>query len=337
MYKNYLSTAQKDEVTAKISSAQNIIISGHINPDGDCLGAALGVYNYLKSMNKNVTIFVPNEFPKYLKWLKGADNILVFNQEDTSHVELVLDAELIFCLDYNELKRCGDISNSLQVSSAYKIMIDHHPSPQDFCNLTVSDTAVSSASELVYCFLKQIDNNFINQDIAENLFVGIVMDTGCFQHNSSLPATFIIIAELLQSGINKDNIFNLLFKNSSENRVKLLGYLLNNKLFFLHDKKTAYIYFSKDEQQQFDYQIGDTESFVNIPLQIAYIEISAFIMESDNHVKISLRSKSYFDVNLLARQYFNGGGHKNAAGGKIYHSLSDTVRFFLNVINNTEI
>jgi len=329
---NYLTELEKKEILLNLEKANKILITGHINPDGDCLGSSLAVYNYLLSKNKEINILMPNDFPDFLKWLPNSSNVHVFSEDNKQQIQVINEAELIFCLDYNELKRIGNVAKFVEKSSAYKIMIDHHPSPQYFCNVTISDTKASSASELVYYFLKQIDYNTINPQVGECVFTGIIMDTGNFQHNSSNPETFETVAELLKIGINKDLIINNLFRNSSENKLRLMGHLLNKKMYIMKDHKTAYIYFTKEEQEFYNYQIGDTESFVNLPLQISNINLSVFFMESDNYIKISFRSKDDFDVNLFARKYFNGGGHKNAAGGKSYKSMNSTIVEFENII-----
>jgi phosphoesterase RecJ-like protein len=271
-----------------------------------------------------------------LRWIKDSDKIIIFDKDNFEHQKCFNNADIIFAVDYNELKRVGNLADFIDKSPAYKIMIDHHLQPHDFCSLTISDIKTSSASELMYYFLKQINPDFLNKDIAEAVMTGIIMDTGIFSFNSSNPETFITVSELLTLGAEKEKIIHLLYNTSSENRLRMLGYVINKKMQVNHNKHTAYTSLTKDELHKFNHKIGDTEGFVNLPLSINGIIFSVFFMESDNYIKVSLRSQGDFDVNLFARKYYKGGGHRNASGGKSFKSMSKTIAEFEENLNNYE-
>jgi len=333
----YISDNDLHKVKEIILQSKNIVITGHLNPDGDCIGASLALYYFLEKYNLSVKIVIPNDFPDFLKWLKNSDKIMIFEKDNPAHIKFFADADLIFAVDYNETKRVGNLGEHIDISNAYKIMIDHHLQPHEFCNLTISDTKTSSASELMYYFLKQINHEFLNSDIAEAIMTGIIMDTGAFNFNSSNPETFITISELLKLGANKDKIIHYIYNTSSENRLRMMGYVINEKMQVYKSKHTAFASLTKDELHKFNHKIGDTEGFVNIPLSIDGIIFSVFFMESDNYVKVSLRSQGDFDVNIFARKPYKGGGHKNASGGKSFKSMSKTITEFEEILKNYDV
>jgi len=317
-----------------INSSKKILVTGHTHPDGDAVGGSLAVYHYFKKLNFDVTIVMPDAIPSSVAWLPMANEIL-FHDENKDRVgELVADADVIFCVDFNEPKRLKSLKVPIEEAKATKIMIDHHPQPDDFVDITFSDTKISSASEYVYYFLKEFDESNLDKTIAECLFLGIVTDTGSFVYSSATPSTFTAASELLSYGIDKQKILSNTLDNYSENRTRLMGYILHNKMVVLSEHKTAYITITKEEFDKFGYENGDHENFVNIPLSIKGIEISALFMEIDDSIRLSFRSSGSFDVNLLARNHFNGGGHQKAAGGKTYKTLSETVDRFVEIIKS---
>lgn len=324
-----------ENLIQKLKTHKNILIITHINPDGDALGASLGLYNFLKQKRNDVFILTPNEHPKYLQFLPGNNDIINFETQNTQAVKALELSELIFAVDFNELSRVGkNLSELIKQSEAYKVIIDHHPYPEyESFNTIISDIKVSSAAELVYQVLKTLkDEGKIVKSVAESIFTGILTDTGCFSYNSSTPQTYQIVAELLQYNVDKNAIYSLVYNNFSEQRTRLMGYCLNQKMKILNQYNTAIIALSLKEKEKFDYQIGDSEGFVNLPFSIQGIKMSVFFMENDNEVKISFRSKDDFPVNEIAQKYFSGGGHKNAAGGRSQKSLNDTIKNFMTIL-----
>jgi phosphoesterase RecJ-like protein len=240
---------------------------------------------------------------------------------------------LIILLDFNHSNRLGEAESHVLDSKAKKIIIDHHLDPEVFADLTISEPSKCSTAELVYELLKAVNSGpFITKSIAESIYVGIVTDTGNFEHGSYSSGTFRIVADLLDSGIEKVRILNLIYNNFSSDRIRLQGFALNKRMVVLPDYKTAYIFLSKDDLTEYNHVKGDTEGFVNMPLSIKGIHFSALFIEKDNFIKLSFRSKGNFPTNEFASLYFSGGGHLNASGGEYSDTLTNTIDYFLKVL-----
>lgn len=321
-----------NKLQAYIEKGDNFVIITHTSPDGDAIGSSLGLYHYLSVLGKdNVNVIVPNAFPAFLKWMPGANDILVYeNRQEEAYVErLIQEADVIFCLDFNELKRIGRLASFVESADGRKIMIDHHLHPGDFAKLVISYPEMSSASEMVFrliCALKGFDD--INQEGAVCIYTGMMTDTGGFTYHSNDPALYLIIQELLKKGIDKDLIYRQVYQVYSEYRLRLMGYTIYEKMSIYPDEKTALITLSLDELRRFHYVKGDTEGFVNIPLSIEGITFVSFIREDADCIKISLRSVGDFPCNVFATTYFSGGGHKNASGGEFYGTLEEAKTVF---------
>ncbi len=242
-------------------------------------------------------------------------------------------ADVIFVVDCNELKRIIRLQEDYNASVAYKVLIDHHPGPDLFVDCMLSDTSVSSTAELIYRFITETGlEKYADKDVATCLLTGIMTDTGCFSHNSSTRKTYETVASLLDYGIDKDEIYNRIYNNYSEKRMHLLGFSLHEKMEVLDEYHTAIISLTRDELNSFNFQVGDTEGFVNYPLSIKGICFSVLFVENGNKIRISLRSKGSFAVNEIARKYFNGGGHTNASGGESFESMEETLSQFKAII-----
>ena len=284
-------------------------------------------------MGHTVDVFVPNKVPDFLKWMKNCDKIHIASREVEKAQEIITNATIIFAVDFNDISRIDTFSDLIKKSNAYKVLIDHHPDPDPLADLIISQTSVSSTAELVYYLLRELNlSNLIDKDISECIYCGIMTDTGCFSFNSSRTETFHTVAELLNYNINKDKIYDLVYDNFSYSRMKLMGYCLDKKMVYLKEHKTAYISLSQKELREYNFRIGDSEGFVNMPLSIKGVILSALFIEKKDMVKISLRSKGNFAVNKIAAEYFHGGGHENASGGESYESLEKTVDKFVNLL-----
>ncbi|MDR2008874.1 MAG: bifunctional oligoribonuclease/PAP phosphatase NrnA [Bacteroidales bacterium] len=317
----------------KIKKAENIIILPHYNPDGDAIGSALGLYNILINYGKNVSVVSPTHFPDFLKWMPGAKKIRALGEKTKSDPNVFTDADLLIGVDFNALNRISNVAVRFSESNAYKILIDHHPDPENFTDIIFSDTSYSSTAEFVYeiisnSFLKE----FLDKNVATCLYTGIMTDTGSFNFNSSNPNTYLVVAKLLELGINKDKIFDEVYNSFSVNRMRFMGHVLLNRMIVIPEMKTAYIYITAKDRKDFKEQFGDTENFVNMPLAIKGIIFSAIFIERDNFIKISFRSKGSFSVNDFSQKYFNGGGHINAAGGESHTSLQETTKKFVDIL-----
>ena len=321
-----------------IEAAERIVILTHLSPDGDAVGSSLGLYHFLKEIGKEPVVIVPNRFPGFLNWMSGAADIVVLEEKHKEVQGLITEADLLICVDFNDLKRIDGAKPFVEQSHAKKILIDHHLLPEAFADVTISHPEISSSSELVFrliCRMGFFQN--ITKACAEAIYVGMMTDTGNFSYASQSPEIYHIISELLSKGIDKDNIYRLVYNTYSENRMRLMGFCLVEKMKLYKEQRTAVISLSLDELARFDYQVGDAEGFVNIPLSIEGIDVSVFVREDVKRVKMSFRSQGTFPVNKMASTYFNGGGHLNAAGGESYLSLAETLDKLEKVIIKNDI
>lgn len=316
-----------------IDEAQRIAIVTHLSPDGDAIGSSLAMWHFLCALGKEAQAIVPNYFPAFFAWLDGADRILVYEADQKAVQKVIFEADLVVCLDFNDRKRVNGVKPFLEQTKAKKLLIDHHIGPEAFADVTISHPEISSASELVYCLIEQMGlHGKITKACAEAIYVGMMTDTGNFSYVSQQPEIYIIISELLELGIDKDAIYRKVYTNYSESRMRLMGYCLVNKMTVYHEKHTAVISLTKEELRQFDFKVGDTEGFVNIPLSIEGITRSIFVRQDERKVKLSFRSQGNVPVNTIASEHFGGGGHLNAAGGESLLTLEETLAKLESVI-----
>ncbi|HIE73566.1 MAG TPA: bifunctional oligoribonuclease/PAP phosphatase NrnA [Flavobacteriales bacterium] len=320
---------------ALISEKKNIVIIVHRGPDGDAMGSALGLYNVLVQLGHIVTVITPNDYASFLYWLPGNEKVIVFTEEKEKAKQITTDTDLIFLLDFGQIGRLDDYGDIVQNSTAKKVMIDHHQEPDEhISDILFSDVTACSTAQIVFEIIKELGyKNLINKDVAECLYTGIMTDTGSFKYSSTTERTHHIIAELIGKGAENSKIHDLVYDNFSENRVKLLGYCLNQKLQIFKENKAAIISLNAEELKQFKFKKGDTEGIVNYALSIEDIIFAVFIAEKEGLVKLSLRSKGNFKVNEIAKKYFSGGGHKNAAGGISDISVNDTIEKLKEIFN----
>ena len=313
----------------QIEIAQKIVIVTHLSPDGDALGSSLGLYHYLRSIGKEPKVIVPNAFPYFLKWMNGTSDIIVNTYIPDVAERMIKNADLIFCLDFNTLKRIGVLGEHVQESSAKKILVDHHLYPDDNFDVIISYPIISSTCEIIFRLITQLgDFDKISTVIAECIYTGMMTDTGGFTYQSNDPEIFEIISLLLKKGIDRDHIYRNVFNNYSDQRFRLLGFTLSQRMKIYPEHKASLIYLSKEDQKQFTLTKGDTEGFVNYPLSIKNIIFSVFIREDEELIKISLRSQGNFPSNEFAADFFNGGGHLNASGGEFYGNIEDAISLF---------
>ncbi len=317
-----------------IDNAKKITILTHISPDGDALGSSLGLYWYLLGIEKDVKIVVPNRFPEFLAWMPGSENIVVALDDNAAAERTIADAELLFFLDFNTLNRINWLKNAAAESDVPKILIDHHPDPDINCDVCISYPQISSTSELVFrliCRMGQFQS--INLNIAECIYTGMMTDTGNFSFNSQSPEIYLIINKLLKIGINKDEIFNKVFSTYSVDRMRLMGYCLSKKMRIYPEHRASLICLTLAECEQYNFQMGDSEGFVNMPFSIKDIDISILARQDKDKIKISFRSQGSFPANKMAEE-FKGGGHLNAAGGESYFSMKKTIDMLEEAIRN---
>jgi len=322
-----------EKAKAFINNAENIIIVSHKNPDGDALGSGLAMYHFLKSLNKKVTFIVPNNLPVYLNWMPAIDDVLVYENHKEHGAELIKLANLIVMVDFNHRSRLSEMGDKIIPHNVPKIMIDHHPYPEEIADLIYSRVSSSSTAEMVFEFIDALyGKSIINKQSADCMFVGLMTDTGSFSYNCSLPFTFEVAGNLLSLGVDKDEITDKVYSNYSEHRLRLLGYAVNSKMTVIQEYGAAYICLTKSDLNNYHYEHGDTEGFVNYPLSIKGVVLTAIFIEKDNYTKCSFRSKGNFPANLVSKEHFGGGGHVNAAGGEFKGTVIEAIAKFESVL-----
>lgn len=313
-------------VKAELEKQPNILITTHRGPDGDAMGSSLALYQVLKALGHKVSVVVPNSYPKFLHWLPFNNDVVEFEGNEELAKQLINEAKLIFCLDFNNLRRTDTMCKALEESSGKFVMIDHHQDPSDFADIIFSESNICSTAQLIFDFIEDMAwRDLLNIDIAKCIYTGLVTDTGSFRFSSVDARTHEIAAVLINMGLDQANIHQKLFDNNKESRLRLLGYCLNKKLEVLPEYHTVIMSLSIEELDKFNFEKGDTEGFINYALSINGIVFTAFFIQYDEKVKISFRSLKDFRANLLSVKHFNGGGHINAAGGMFEGSLEEAI------------
>jgi phosphoesterase RecJ-like protein len=323
-----------NELKKLLSSSKKIAIIPHKNPDGDAIGSTLALWHYLVNTGHTANIVSPNDFPKFLKWMPGADKILNFEKENIQSKSCIQNADIIFTLDFNHLGRVGHMSEALESANATFVMVDHHQEPSDYAKIKYSDVSMSSTCEMVYVLIKKLGaENSITSEMANCIYTGIMTDTGSFKFASTTSNTHRVIADLMDKGAEGTEIHHRIYDTNSPSRLHLLGCALKN-MVILQEYQTAYITLSQNELDKYDYQKGDTEGFVNYGLTLDGIRFAVIFIENKEEgiFKISFRSVGDFSVNDFARKHFHGGGHINAAGGKSDYSLEKTITYFISLL-----
>lgn len=315
-----------------ISSPKRIAIVSHKSPDGDAIGSSLGLYHYLLHKGHDVQVVMPNDFPSFLKWMPGNDKIVLHEGNEKNAEALINGAEVLFCLDFNTPNRAFGLEEVIQRSENLKVMIDHHPQPDGFVDFMLSDTSSCSTAQLVHRFAAMMGDKIPNKESADCLYCGIMTDSGSFRFPSVTAETHRVVADFIELGVKQDEVYNLVNNTSSEHRLRLLGYCVDDKLTVLPELNTAFITLTMEEKRRFHYQQGDTEGTVNYPLSIEGVNFSAIFIEAEGYVKISFRSIGAFDVNEFARAHFSGGGHRNAAGARSDLPMKETIEKFVDLL-----
>ena len=319
---------------------KNIAIIPHYNPDGDAIGSCLGLMHMLNKFGHNTKIISPNSVPSFLCWTPGFNEILFFDQNEKHCCEAIANAELIFTLDFNDLNRTGEMVQFIKNANAKIILIDHHQNPKDYANLIFSDPNISSTCELLYeIFLRLGFEKKIDKTISTCIYLGMMTDTGSFKFPSVTSRTHDIVSNLISMGIKTSCIHNKVYNNSSESKIKILGRALEN-LNIISEFKTAYMFLEKKDLESLNYQKGDSEGIVNYGLSLSGVNFSTIFIEDFNDekkIKISFRSIGEFSCDNFARKHFNGGGHKNAAGGKDHGSIFEVINKFKKILTNYKI
>jgi phosphoesterase RecJ-like protein len=317
------------EIKALLEGSEKVTIIMHRGPDGDAVGSALGWKRLLETKGIEATVIAPDPFPDFLKWMPGADEIIIYEYHSEKAKKVAEASDAVFCLDFNAPNRAGDASELITTSTKPLVVVDHHQEPAEFAHIYYVDSDASSTAEMIYRLAKGLGwKNNIERKAAICLYTGLVTDTGSFRFSSVTPKVMRIASRLMETGMDHTEVYRQVFDSNSLTRLKLQGFALSEKLILLDDCATAYISLTAEELARYDFKKGDTEGLVNYALSINGVNLAGFFSEKDGAIKISLRSRGSFDVNKLARAHFNGGGHQNAAGGRCEESMNEVLKKF---------
>lgn len=329
MLNDILSQKESEILRGLIADARNIVLCCHVNPDGDAIGSCLGWAEYLRLYGKEPRIIVPDQYPDFLQWMPKTDTLIRYDKHKAWADEIIANAQLVFCLDFNQLLRTDTMAGALEASPASKVMIDHHLDPNIDCALKISYPEMSSTCELVFRIVWQLGGfDKLGPHFATPVYCGMMTDTGGFTYNSNDAGIYFIISQLLTKRINKDKIYRNVYNNYSENRLRLIGYVLYKSLVVLPEYHASFFALTRQDLRRFYYIKGDAEGLVNMPLQIKGMKLSISLREDterDNLIWVSLRSVDSFPCNKVAEQFFNGGGHLNASGGRLYCTMAEAM------------
>ena len=316
--------------------ARKIVTLSHTNPDGDAVGSSLAWAEALRRMGHSVTCIVPNKYPYYLNWMAGIRDMVIFKHDDEGRAaRAVAEADIIFCLDFHSLSRLDALSDVIAANTtAKRVLIDHHLNPAEPFDLMFSYPESSSTCYLLYRIIEELwGTASITPTQAEVLYVGMMTDTGNFSFSFLTPDLFRAVAALVETGIEVPRIYNNVYNSFTEGRARLFGYVINRKMRILRRGTVAHMSLTEEEMRRFWFQQGDSEGFVNYPLSIKKMKMSAMFSQQHDFIRVSLRSRGNVDVDTFARRYFNGGGHRNAAGGKSFVSMEETIRHYIDAVN----
>ena len=322
-----------------MGTARKAVIVTHHKPDADALGSSLGLWAYLVKKGHDATVITPSDYPGFLHWMQGNEQVVIFDEKNKYKVhEQIMHADIIFCLDFSNLSRINSMGEYVRESKAKKVLIDHHLEPESFADFNFWDTSAASTTELVFDLISALDDaDLIDADIANCLYAGLMTDTGGFRHNNTTYKVFDTAAQLVRHGADASKVSKMVYDTNSLERLRLLGFALSEKLVVMEEYCAAFIALSIDDQKKFSSQTGDTEGLVNYALSIKGISLAVLIIEKKEEVKLSFRSLGDFSVNDLSRQHFEGGGHRNAAGGRSGLSLKETINKLITILPNYKI
>ena len=325
-----------EELRNLLAEPRKIVIVGHTNPDGDAIGSSLALAEVLTARGHDVTCALPNNYPYYLRWIPNSERIIIYrNDKEHRADKAIAEADVIICADMNSLTRADELGAMVATNTtAKRVLIDHHLFPTEGFDIVFSYTESSSTAFLMYTILVALyGEEVINQTIATQLYVGIMTDTGNFAFSNLTPELFRAVAALSATGIDIPQIYNNIYNSFTEGRARLFGYTINRKMKTLLGGKVAYMSLTEEEMRRFWFQQGDNEGFVNYPLSIKKMKMSAMFTAQQGFIRVSVRSRGDVDVDTFARRYFNGGGHKNAAGGKSFVSMEETIAHYIDSVN----
>ncbi len=323
-----------EDLRTLISTPQKVVITTHQNPDADALGSSLGWGLYLQKKGHQFTVISPTDYPDNLSWLPHCADVVVFNEKSRQQcTDLMANAGAIFCLDFNALQRINELGEMVRNAPGTKVMIDHHLFPEDFADISISDTRAAATAQIIVEIIERMgDNLLIDKSIAESLYAGIMTDTGSFRHPSTTKDAHLAVVRLMEAGLEPNPVHRRIFDNAPMSRLRLLGHVLSQNMVHLPEYNTIYMTISEAELKQFDSKYGDTEGIVNYGLQVQKVALAVLMIEREREIKLSFRSVESFSARDVASAHFDGGGHKNASGGRTKLTLQQTVEKLVSVL-----
>ncbi len=327
--KDLLSVEELSQLRSTLEGAKKVLITCHANPDGDALGSMTAMLSVLLRHGKEVVAVAPDRWPDNLTWLPLSGEIKRYQKHEEQVAEMVKDVDLVLMLDHGRLDRMAELGELVASLNVPRVVIDHHPEPEEGPVLTICQPTLCAAAEVVFRVLDQLGwTEDMTHDEAVSIYTGMMTDTGGFTFNSTRPEVYVIISRLLEKGIDKDRIYRNVFYTSSADRYRLLGYLLYVKMELLHEYNASIITFTNEERKHFQLKNGETDGIVNYPLMIDKMRLSIFLREDTEKkgvIRVSLRSVDDFPCNEMSATFFNGGGHKNASGGRLCCTMDEAV------------
>jgi bifunctional oligoribonuclease and PAP phosphatase NrnA len=319
---------------AFLSAPRKVLIITHFKPDADALGSSLGFSGYLKKKGHRATVITPSDYPDFLSWMPGNSDVIIFTKDKIKELDRQIgESDLICCLDFSSLKRINELGEMVERSSAKKLLIDHHLEPEKFADFDQWDDRAASTAELVYALIHELgDEGSVDADIANCLYAGLMTDTGGFRHSNTTKKVFETAAALVEHGADPAKVSKLIYDTNTLERMRLMGFVLNDKLNVIPEYRTAYIGLRIEDLKKYSSQTGDTEGLVNFGLSVKGVKLAVLISERKENIKLSFRSLGDFSVNDFARKHFDGGGHKNAAGGQANLTFDQTLKKFLDLL-----
>lgn len=318
-----------------LQQPRRIVLLTHVRPDGDAVGSALALKLYFEQKGHIADVIVPDDFPDFLNWMPQSEKAFNHQKNPKTCFAVLTRADIIFFLDFNALKRIEALGEDVKKLNRpfVSVMIDHHREPDHFTDYELWNDKASSTAELVYDFIHQAgDSNLINKDMAACIYAGMALDTGIFQFSNTTARGHEIAAQLIVTGINVEQIHNAVYNQYGENRMRFVGFLLSEKMVIVPEYKAAYMSITMQEAEKYKLNNGDKEGIVNLPLAMRDVDMAVLFTEDKDKIKISFRSKADVNVEFLARNFFNGGGHRNASGGSSRLPLEETIQRFIAVL-----
>jgi phosphoesterase RecJ-like protein len=308
---------------------RKVVVLSHTHPDGDSIGSSLALKTFLEKLGHEVSVIFPDDIPAFYLWMPRIQESIIAKRNFQEAIAKINESQVVFFMDMNAVDRTDVLSDYLKsIEGKNFVLIDHHIDPEPIFDISLSTIYISSTSELLLEFILYYDETLLDYDMAVSLYTGIITDTGRFAYGNFTDLTLERVARLLRFGIKPMEINELIYNTYSQDRLKLFGYALHQKLQILPEYKASYIALSRDELKQYNYQKGDTEGLVNYGLKLNDIGITALFVEFEKYIKISFRSKEKYDVNYLASTYFHGGGHRNASGSNFYGTLEEGIELY---------